>query len=821
MGYVEGEQYMKCHIYSHWMHTLVLALTIGGGYMAHGQTLPGGTLVGRVVDAQVGSPLEYANVLVYDKEGDTQIAGTTTDKDGMFRLTGVRPGVYRVEVSFMGYYPTTIDTVRVASPDEGLRLGTIELERAVLLMEGVDVTSDKPAVEFKIDKKVINVSKHYTATSGTAVDVLENVPSVTVDVEGNVMLRGSTNFTLLIDGRPTVLEPDDALQQIPATSIENIEIITNPSAKYDPTGIAGIINVIMKKQRSQGTNGIANVNVGLDDKYGADFLLNHRMEKFNVYFGANYRDDAYPGSIMLENQTTSGDTTSYINSSGDMDWHRKFYGLRGGIDIYLGPSDVLNLAGRYGGRSMENTAEREYDEWSVPGDTHYVYTSETGSERGGSHYSLNTDYTHTFGVKEHNLKGHVMASRRTGDEETTTELFDENGLMTYGVLTRQKGPSDRLRANLDYSLPIWQTSQLEAGYQGSISRNTDSTEMFEYDTIAGEYEFRPQFSHTIDYDDRIHSLYGLYRGEWGDFGYQAGLRGEYTYRLIELLGEDESFTIDRWDYFPTAHVSYQFPGEHEVMASYTRRIDRPHGWDLEPFETWMDAYNVRVGNPALKPEYINSYELGWQKNFGRNFLSLEGYYRETENKIERVRSVYDENVILHSVENVGTDYSFGAEAMLDWDLVKWLNLSLTGDIYDYRIEGTLYGEPFSRESFNWNARLNTTFRITPSTRLQLNGIYYSPSISSQGRREGFYTTNAAIRQDLWNRKLSATLQLRNIFGTARHEFTSEGSNFYSYTEFSRKSPVVMFTLTFNYNRYRQERERDENGEEFEEEQQIF
>ncbi|UCD18821.1 MAG: TonB-dependent receptor [candidate division WOR-3 bacterium] len=797
---------------------LLIVTFAASGSFAGAQTLPGGVVAGRVVDAQSGSPLEYANVLVYDRENGTQTAGTTTNKEGMFRLTGIEPGSYKVEISFMGYYPLTIDTVELASTDEGVRLGTIELERAVLMMEGVDVTTDKPAVEFKIDKKVINVSKHYTATSGTAVDVLESVPSVTVDVEGNVTLRGSTNFTLLIDGRPTVLEPDDALQQIPASSIENIEIITNPSAKYDPTGIAGIINIVMKRQRSQGTNGIANANIGLDDKYGADFLLNHRMEKLNMYVGANFRDVAHPGSILLDNRTTSGDTISYISSGGDMRWHRKFYGLRGGIDIYLSPRDVLNLAGRYGGRNMENTAEREYEEWSVPGDTHNFYVSETGMDHGHDYYSLNTDYTHTFGVKEHNLKGHAMLSRRSGDEESSTELFDENGFITYGVLTREKGPSDRLRANVDYSLPLLNVNRLEAGYQGSVSRSTDSTEMFEYDTVTGDYEFRPEFSHAIEYDDRIHSIYGLYKGEWGEFGYQAGMRGEYTYRLIELIGEGESFEIDRWDLFPTAHISYGLPHENDVMASYTRRINRPRGWELEPFETWMDAYNVRTGNPALQPEYINSYELGWQKHFGRNFLSLEGYYRETENKVERVRSVYDENVILHSVENVGTDYSFGAEAMVDWELTRWLSINLTGDVYDYRVEGILYGEPFTRESFNWNTRINTTFKITSSTRLQLNGIYFSPSVSSQGRREGFYTTNAAVRQDLWNRKLSATLQLRNIFGTARHQFTSEGTDFYSYTEFSRKSPVVMLTLTFNFNRYRPDRQRDENAEEFEEEQ---
>jgi outer membrane receptor protein involved in Fe transport len=780
--------------------------------------LPPGTIVGRVVDAELGTPLEYANAVLYESVSNAQITGAMTDSNGVFRLFQVKPGTYDLEVTFMGYYPKEVGGLVVGNDLELVRAGIIELERAVLMMEGVEVTSEKPAVEFKIDKKVINVSKDFTAISGTAVDVLQNAPSVTVDVEGNVSLRGSTNFTLLIDGRPTVLEPNDALQQIPASNIEQIELITNPSAKYDPSGIAGIINVIMKKQKAQGTNGIANLNIGLDDKYGGDFLVSHRTEKLNIFVGANYNDRTFPGSAMLENQTTSGDTTSFISSSGDSRWQRKFYGFRGGLDWYLSANDIWSLGLRYGGRDMVMSSERDFDEWTTPGDTHNLYVSATSTVRGGDFYSLNMDYGHTFGEKEHKLSGHAMLSRRTGDEESITELLDLDGVITSGQRTIETGPSTRLRFNLDYALPIWGVNKFETGYQASLQQSTDTNEVYEYDPVIGEYEYRPEFSNVVDYEDNIHSLYALYKGEWGNFGYQGGLRSEYQYRLIELIGENEDFAVDQWDFFPSAHVSYEFPREHEMMASYTRRIDRPRGWELQPFETWTDAYNVRTGNPALKPEYIDSYELGYQKQFGRNLLSLESYYRITHNKIERVRSVYDANIILHSVENVGTDYSYGAEAMIEWDLFKWLNLNLTGDVYQYRVEGVLYGEEFSRESFNWNTRLNTTFKLSNSTRVQVNGIYYSPSVSSQGRREGFYTTNAAIRQDLWNKKLALTLQLRDVLGTAKHEFTSEGTDFYSYTEFSRKSPVVILALTFNFNHYKPERQREEQEEVFEDEE---
>jgi outer membrane cobalamin receptor len=797
---------------------LILAL-ISTAYPQERQvrSIPPGTIMGRVVDAELGTPLEYANAVLYLAGTKNQVTGAMADSSGVFLLYQVKPGRYTLEISFMGYYPKELEDIVVSDNQELVRAGIIQLERAVMMMDGVDVTSDKPAVEFKIDKKVINVSKDFTTISGTAVDVLQNAPSVTVDIEGNVSLRGSTNFTLLVDGRPTVLEPNDALQQIAASNIEQIELITNPSAKYDPSGIAGIINIVMKKQKAQGTNGIANLSVGLDDKYGADLLVNYRTEKLNVFLGANYNDQAFPGTVVLENQTTRGDATAFIYSSGDSRWQRKFYGLRGGLDWYLSANDVWSLGLRYGGRNMEMSSERDFDEWTTPGDTHNLHISETSVKRDGDFYSLSMDYGHDFGTREHKLSGHAMLSRRMGDEEASTELLDMDSTVTSGQRAIERGPSNRIRFNIDYALPIWGANRFEAGYQANLRQSADTSEMYEYDSITGEYEFRPEFSNVVEYEDNIHSLYALYKGEWGDFGYQAGLRSEYQYRLIELVGENEDFTIDQWDFFPSGHVSYGFPDEHEVMASYTRRIDRPRGWQLEPFETWMDAYNVRTGNPALKPEYIDSYELGYQKQFGRNLFSLEGYYRVTHNKIERARSVYDANIILHSVENVGTDYSYGTEAMLEWDLFKWLNINLTGDIYQYRVEGVLYGEDFSRESFNWNTRLNTTFKLGKATRVQINGIYYSPSISSQGRREGFYTTNAAIRQDLWNKKLAVTLQLRDILGTAKHEFTSEGSDFYSYTEFSRKSPVVILALSFNFNRYRPERQRNDQQEEFEDE----
>ena len=776
----------------------------------------GGTIKGHVIDEALQVPIEYANVLIYNQRDSSQVTGTITDSEGNFLLTRVRPGNFYMEVSFMGYHTHTVDKIEISPDKKEINLGTISLKQVVIQLEGIESVTEKPALEYKIDKKVVNVEKHYTATSGTAVDVLENVPSVTVDIEGNVQLRGSSNFTVLIDGRPTILEPNDALQQIPASTIENIEIITNPSAKYDPDGTTGIINIVMKKNNElRGTSGIVNLNVGDDDKYGGDFLFNYKRKKYSLLFGANYNKRSHTGESEVENRTFTQDTTSYIQSSGDRDRGREFFGVRGGIELYLSSHDDLIFGFRYGEHSMEGSSRQDYDEWTEPGDQHNPYISQEKSERSGEYYSLNLDYRHRFAKEGHEISGEAVYSGRDGDDDTVNELRDANNAITSGQHSTEAGPSHRLRLKINYVLPIREKDRFEAGYQSRLRDSEEINELYDYNPESDTYEFQPEFSYTTEYERNIHSLYTMYAGECESFGYQAGLRGEYTDRYIQLVDEDESFTIDRWDYFPTAHVSYKLPAGQQLMASYTRRIHRPRSWYLEPFETWMDAYNVRVGNPALKPEYIDSYELGYQIFFGKNLLSAETYYRKTNNRVERIRSVYEDNITLHSIENVGTDYALGTEFMFNVNLFQLWNMNLMSNIYDYEIKGTLYDEPFSRDSFNWDARMNHTFMLRKSTRLQINGMYHSKSVSAQGERKGFFMTNLAIKQDLMGKNLSATLQIRDLLGTGKHESFSKGKDFYKYSHFTREAPIFMLNISYNINNYRPEREREQEREEFE------
>lgn len=775
----------------------------------------GGTIVGMVRDATYDLPIEYGNIVLSRAADSTQITGTVTNAEGRFELQRVPPGRYYIEARFIGYHTKRTETISVRPQQSHVDVGTIALESTVLTMEDVMVEDERAAITYQIDKKVIEVSQQQTVISGTAVDVLENLPSITVDIEGNVSLRGSGNFTVLIDGRPTILEPSEALQQIPASSIDTIELITNPSAKYDPEGTAGIINIILKKKEQQGRSLTVNMNAGWDDKYGADVLLEQKTENLQATLGVDFNRRHFTGEDLEENQTTIQGLTSFVNSEGNSLRGRTSVGLRGELQFVLTPKNIVTFGGRFGDRTFRSDADLNYNAWTEGDPDRLRYASVTDRQRSGYYYAVNMHYQHLFNQRGHEFTADLHFDRGEGEEETKNELLNENGTIVSGQRSTEAGPDMEFRARLDYVHPFGEDKKFEAGYQGEIELSEERSGLFEYDPEQDRYLFIDEFSNATDYDEREQALYALFGGEWGKIGFQGGLRGEYTYRVIDFSGE--RFTIDRWDFFPTVHASYQFSETRQVMASYTRRIDRPRGWYLEPFETWTDAYNVRVGNPALEPEFIDSYEAGFQTHVGKHLFSSEAYYRVNHNKIERVRSVYAENVTLHSFENVGTDYAFGSELFLDLGMTRLWNLALMGDLYHYRIEGQLFEESFSRESFNWRLRVNNVFKFNRATQLQINGRYNSPSVSSQGRREGFFVVDAALRRDFFNRRVTATLQVRDLLGTAEYEYTTSGADFYTYRYANRESPIVMLNLRYNLNQQRPDRRRDadRNQDDFE------
>jgi len=778
--------------------SLVVLLLIAGTSSA--QNRQSAIIEGNVIDLSTSNPLEFANIVLFNLPDSSQAAGTVTNNKGIFSLTGIKQGNYFLRISFIGYENHFVNDLRVQNNSK-IELGKIYLAPKSYGVNDIVVSGERAPISYEIDRKVINVGENFAASSGTAVDILENVPSVTVDIEGNVSLRGSGNFTVLIDGRPSVLESSEALQQIPASSIENIEVITNPSAKYNPEGTAGIINVITKKDQNLGISGIFEVRGGLKDKYGTEAITDYKSGSFNANLGLSYNKRNFGGTQDSRKWTNDGTQTSYYNSFGNSNWGWEGFNLRGSLSYDLGNKNIISLGGRYGDRNNINSSSLDYRQWSSTNSFPTSYISSSESRRNGDFYSLFANYIHPFAKKGHQITADISYRANNSNEENINRLIELDRIVS-GQITTESGPGKSLDTKIDYMLPLWEDTKFEAGYNGEIEFDNEKTGLSIYNTAANVFEVQSQFDKDIDYNNNETAIYTMFSSKYNKLGYQFGFRTEYTGRSIELLKTNQKYSIYRWDYFPSVHASYEFIPSHQVMSSYTRRINRPRGWELEPFETWIDAYNIRVGNPALLPQYIDSYEMGYQTLIGKSVLSLEGYYRVTDNRIERVLSVYSENVTLQSVQNIGKDYSLGTELFLNFDPMENWNVNLMGNLYDYKIEGALNGIPFTRTSFNWNARFNNTFKITNTTQFQVNISYNSPSVSSQGKREGFMFTHLAVKQELFDKMLTATLNVRDLFGTSKFESVNESSDFYNYYYSERESPVVMLNLRFNINNYK-------------------
>jgi outer membrane cobalamin receptor len=801
---------------------IVIVLLASGGLFAQPRPgarpgTPAGSLAGQVSDADLNVPIEYANVVLRSLRDSSQVNGTVTDQLGRFTLPGVRPGRYFVEVSFIGYRQKTVSNIAVG-PGETKDLGRMTLRQSAVAMPGVEATAERPALDYRIDKKVVDVSKMATAASGTAVDVLENVPSVKVDVEGNLTLRGSGSYTVLVDGKPSPIEGSDALQQIPAGTIDKIEIITNPSAKHDPEGISGIINVLLKKQRQAGLSGTVSLDGGWPQRYGGSLLFNYRFNGLSLFAGADLRKGRSPGTRSTESWTrdSTGDTT-FSNSTGEGERERGSYGLRAGGDMRFSNHDRTSLSVRYGDHGFGMNQLATYERWTSWGTDTSREISRDSSRRGGGFLSVNLDHQHTFDGEGHQLAASVSYNQRDRTDRTVNLLSTEGGSLISGRREEDSGPRQPLRAKLDYTLPLDEDDKFEAGYQAGIRRARNETDVFEYVAAADSYEYRPEYSQTVDYSDNIHALYAQYSGKLSRFGFQPALRAERSDRLLEAdtIGEpddwDTSYTFNRWDYFPSLHLSYDLPANQQVMTSYTRRIERPRGWELWPFLSRPDAYTVRRGNPELKPELTDALEAGWQMPFGESRVSAEAYYRVTHDVVERIRSVFEPGVILFTADNVGTDYSLGAELLFDLQLVKWWRVNLSGDVYDYRITGEVAGQDFSNSSFNWGGRFSNEFRLPTQTRLTFGLHFESPEADAQGRDAGHFITDAAIRQQFFNRQFTVTLQVRDLLGTGKFESTAEGADFYNHFRFERDAPMVRLNLTWNFNNFRPDRRQPDEG----------
>jgi len=773
---------------------------------------------GMVKSDNTKKPIQFANAALFSMRDSSVVAGAVADENGNFIMKNIPYGRYYLVIDFIGFYKKTIPGIKLYPQKKEFNAGTILLKGASENIDEVVINGERNMVEYKIDRKVINISKNINSSGGTLVDALENAPSVQVDIDGNVTMRGSSDFQVLIDGKPTVLDVSDILQQIPASAVENVEIITNPSVKFDPDGTTGIINIVMKKTHKSGVNGIVNASIGTKDKYSADFLLNYKTKKVGFYFGANYGDRSSYGTGNSLRTTFFDDTTNYLQSNSTRTHQRKYYSVKGGIDFYLNDKNTLSFSGKTGffGFGMSNVSE--IYEYNVPATTDYYTINDGSFNVGGNFYSGNMEYKHDFAQKGHNLILFVDYSVRNGgikntvsemeSDKTFTSQIDESKYRTF-----QDRGRDRLTLKLDYVYPINEKSKIEAGYQ---SRILSASGNYLYENhLNGIYIEDTNLSNDMIFTRNIHSLYTSYSGEFAGFGLMAGIRGEYTDRLINQLTSGEKYPVNRFDFFPSLHLSKQLSKTDQMQLSYSRRVNRPKHWYLNPFSGYSDSYSVRQGNPALLPEFIDSYELAYNKRIKKSFINIDAYYRQTNNSINRIQQLQDDGKILYTFDNLNKEFAYGSEISGNFSFTKWWMMYANLNLYSFNIEDD--GIASGKQSFNYDFKLNSTFMFAKTSRLQINGFYNAPTVTSQGNRDAFYIFSAAYRHEFFKRKLSVVIRANDIFKTGNYITDSQGTGFSSHDEMYREAPVFMLSLSYKINNYKQKRGDRERPDDMDEE----
>ena len=735
-----------------------------------------GSISGTLLDQKTGQPLSFASVVLLQAHGDSSfVAGAQTGDDGAFEMAKVAAGQYMLKATVLGYKPLR-QLVTLTGTAPTARLGTLKLLPTATQLAGVTVQGERATVEESLDKKVINVEKDLSSVGGTAVNVLQNVPSVAVSPDGTVSMRGSSNITILIDGKPTnTATGGNRLEQIPASSIEKVEVVTNPSARYDAAGGGGVINIILKKQKKDGWNGQATVNLGTRDKYNTSLSLNRRAGKINWFGSYDLRDDRYR-SLMNSKQTTILEGQELrVDQDGTNRRHNVTHSGRLGFDYTISPEQSLTMSVEPNKNKALNT-----------GNQLATLTDATGTNRISSSFGvtedvMNTDapvdYRHTWdahkgrewtaNVAYTNLLADVVVGQRNTEGSIDLREWKQDLDVTLNAASYQT----------DYVHPLSDKSRFEAGLKGQIMRNDGTDDFLRQAADGPTMERVADRSYAYEFREYTQAGYVNAQHELGKWRVQGGVRAEYTNTSGQVEGGTGKFKLNYLNLFPSATVVRTLPtADQRVQLSYSRRLNRPGFMQLLAFPLYQDQRTYRIGDPTLRPEYINAFELGHQITIGKASLNSTVFYRQTTNAIQRLVRVdttatrlYGNGAVITATyaDNFGQATSLGGEVSYNQPLTSWWRLTASGSLFQTNVTAAT-GNESSRRTVSGTARLMNSFTPTPKLDMQVTGNYRAAVITTQGRLAPVGSVDVALRQRLFNDRAALTLRVSDLFNTQRN-----------------------------------------------------
>lgn len=793
-----------------------------------------GKIKGIVMDGELGGPLEFVTVQVKAKGSDKIVQGSVTGSDGNYTIGGLKKGEYVVTFSYIGYEEVS-KNISISSDNQILSLGELTLAEDANQLGEVEVVAKRPQMRFEIDRKVFDATQDIAAEGGSASDLLSNIPSVEVDNEGSVSLRGNSSVTIWINGKASGLTADnqaDILDMMPAGDIKQVEVITNPSARYSPEGTAGIINIILKDDRKPGYYGSVKVGADTDGGYQASGNINYSSSKVDAYANLNYRNREFKGGGITSRLNTTDN--SFLDQTNDSKrQHNNWFG-RFGATWHITKSDDLafNVTGMTGGG--DNSENIHYN--SIDSQKNTIYTSDriTSGDSDMKMYNLELNYVHKF---SENSNIDLMVSnnqwRRDGMNifRQSTVYTDPSQTANPLYQTQENDIKDKTwEVQADYTNKISDMARIEAGYKGTFLRNASPVDTYT-GTTAEDIRQDESLYNRFLYNQDVHALYMTYGGKWNKLSYQAGLRGEYWRVDTRSLDFDqefngkasETFEKDYFKLFPSAFISYALPKNNELQVNYTRRLRRPWGGQLNSFRNISDASNISFGNPELTPEYSHSFELNYIKSWeSGHTLSLSGYYRSTDDVIQRIRFLNTEdNVMYTTSENVAKSQASGLEIVGKDKLFKILDLTTTVNLYYSKLDGFSYLPQGAEtpvigdtdESFAWNVRMIANFSLPWGVSLQGTGNYNSKQLMAQGHREPNYSVDLGLRKSFLSDKLTLSINARDLLDSRKFRTVTAGDGFWQDSENWRGGRRVGFTLTYNFGNMNKKKDKSKSRSE--------
>ena len=765
---------------------------------------------GNITDSETAEPLEYATISLVNERFPNRIQGGITNGNGNFDIE-IFPGKYNITLEYIGFQKVTLENriIRVTT-----RLGDFKLNINSESLNEVELIGERTEVEIRLDKRIYNVGKDITVRGGSVTDVMDNIPAVSVDVEGNISLRGNDNVRILINGKPSGLvglSGSAALRQLPAESIEKVEVVTSPSARYEASGTAGIINIILKKDELIGFNATFIANTGIPEYLGSTATLNWRTKKLNVFSTTTYRDQKSLGGGVFNNEYFNGDLpSSFANETRDYDRIRKNYFINLGAEYYINDKTSLTISGFVRDSNNTSDANTEIDDLNVNGDilSSVDRLQEEAEEDNSSQFTAN--FTKKFNDDGHELVAEIQLQKSAEDEFANISNSDSPS-ETAGTLESQT----RNLFQLDYVWPIDKNTQFEFGYRGDFSSQENDYEI----AIKGNGRFiiDTNLSNVLLFEQNINALYTQYGKKINKFSYILGLRIEKTNIVINQKTTNDFKEKKYTNFFPTVNLSYEFSEEENITLGFSRRIRRPRSWSLNPFPSRSSVTFFRQGNPDLDPSYSSTFDFGYLKRWEKFTLNGSAYYQKATQVITRiteatgevVRVSEDPIIEIPSLRatsiNLAENNRLGTEFTLTFTPSRKFRLSGNFNIFNSETIGTYNNQVFDAEIVSWFARINSNVTLPKGWTAQLRGFYRGPNATAQSKSKGFFVLSGAINKDVLNKKGTLSFNASDLLNSRFYRNTTTTELFTNYSEFQWRRPSYVMTFTYKINERKKQR----------------